>query len=86
MIDQDKMRALAARLREDYDFSLSITSTRYRDAVSRTPIEAADAIDPLAYKSMAGAKIIDPIHRAVTERCSGSTAIQVVELDGGRAL
>ena len=47
MIDQDKMRALATRLREDYDFSLSITSTRYRDAVSRTPIEAADAIDLL---------------------------------------
>ena len=43
-------------------------------------------IDPLAYKSMAGAKIIDPIHRAVAERCSGSTAIQVVELDGRRAL
>ncbi|KVW15441.1 hypothetical protein WK91_18575 [Burkholderia cepacia] len=47
MIDQDKMRALAKELRREYVFRLSITATEYRDKVSRTSAEAADAIDLL---------------------------------------
>ncbi|KWF90337.1 hypothetical protein [Burkholderia cepacia] len=47
MIDQDKMRALAAKLRDEYEARISITSSRYRDAVSKVPLQAANAIDAL---------------------------------------
>lgn len=47
MIDQDKMRALAAKLRDEYEARISITSSRYRGAVSKVPLQAANAIDLL---------------------------------------
>lgn len=47
MIDQDKMRALAERLRDEYEARISITSSRYRDAISKVPLQAANAIDLL---------------------------------------
>lgn len=47
MIDQDKMRALAAKLRDEYEARISITSSRYRDAISKVPLQAANAIDLL---------------------------------------
>ncbi|MCA7962542.1 hypothetical protein LGM54_06190 [Burkholderia cenocepacia] len=64
MIDISKMKALATRLREDYEFSISITSMRYQDAVPRTPVEAADAIDSLLSELEAAAAfqqaVLDP--------------------------
>ncbi|HDR8949573.1 TPA: hypothetical protein QDA71_006689, partial [Burkholderia vietnamiensis] len=47
MIDQDKMRALAEKLREDYRNSIKVLPWPYRSAISSTPMEAADAIDLL---------------------------------------
>ncbi|HDR8949575.1 TPA: hypothetical protein QDA71_006692, partial [Burkholderia vietnamiensis] len=47
MIDQDKMRALAKELRREYVFRLGLAAPQYRDKVSRTGAEAADAIDLL---------------------------------------
>lgn len=47
MIDQDVMRALAAKLRDEYEARIGITSSRYRDAVSKVPLQAANAIDAL---------------------------------------
>jgi hypothetical protein len=43
----DEIRALAERLRADYAYTLSITSSPYRPHVSRLPIEAADALTTL---------------------------------------
>jgi hypothetical protein len=36
---------LIKRLRENYAYSLSITSSPYRHVVSRLPVEAADALE-----------------------------------------
>ncbi|CAK0035101.1 hypothetical protein [Burkholderia pseudomallei] len=47
MIDQDKMRALAKELRREYVFRLGLVAPEYRDKVSRTSADAADAIDLL---------------------------------------
>lgn len=47
MIDQNKMRALAKELRREYVFRLGLVAPEYRDKVSRTSADAADAIDLL---------------------------------------
>ncbi|AYY96922.1 hypothetical protein EGY19_05285 [Burkholderia multivorans] len=66
-VDTEKMKALAAKLREDYDHSISITSSRYRDAISRRPLEAADAIDTLlAALEAAAADKRDTLARLLT--------------------
>ncbi|MBR8141169.1 hypothetical protein KDW46_02190 [Burkholderia vietnamiensis] len=41
------MRALAAKLRDEYDARIRITSSRYRDVISKLPLQAANAIDAL---------------------------------------
>lgn len=46
-IDISKMKALTAKLRDEYEARISITSSRYRDAVSKVPLQAATAIESL---------------------------------------
>ncbi|HDR8927272.1 TPA: hypothetical protein QDA78_003699 [Burkholderia vietnamiensis] len=47
MIDTEKIKALAEKLREDYRNSIKVLPWPYRSAISSTPMEAADAIDLL---------------------------------------
>jgi hypothetical protein len=42
---EGKVSDLIKRLREDYEFRVSIVSLSYRETVSRLPVEAADAIE-----------------------------------------
>lgn len=67
MIDQDKMRALVAKLREDYEFSINLVSARYRERVPRTQVEAADAIDLLLAEVEAGKQQIEALLATVAE-------------------
>ena len=46
-IDISNMKALAAKLRDEYEARISITSSRYCDAISKVPLQAANAIDSL---------------------------------------
>lgn len=47
MIDTEKIKALAEKLREDYRNSIKVLPWPYRSAISSTPMEAAAAIDLL---------------------------------------
>jgi hypothetical protein len=46
----DEIKSLVERLREDYEFRVSIVSLSYRETVSRLPVEAADVIEQQAAK------------------------------------
>lgn len=68
MIDQDKMRALAAKLRKDYADSVLLTAAVLsRSDVSRAPLEAADAIDLLLAEVEAANAQIDALLSTVAE-------------------